>query len=111
MAGYYAELNEVDILMNEMLDKLNLNLNKTNLFPSEDIFRVIVLGKTPTNPAPDKLFNSWATLPIPSMFRIAMARSRLYQFQFMSLLKANSFRMFYSIWFTIMAYTGNRYLR
>lgn len=42
MTEYNTAFNEVDLLMNEMLEKLNISLNETNLYPTDDMFRVIV---------------------------------------------------------------------
>ncbi|HBR1661737.1 TPA: hypothetical protein L9L98_002150 [Klebsiella pneumoniae] len=42
MFEYNRAFEEVELLMNEMLGKLNINLNETNLYPTDDIFRVIV---------------------------------------------------------------------
>lgn len=42
MTEYNTVFNEVDLLMNEMLEKLNISLNETNLYPTDDMFRVIV---------------------------------------------------------------------
>ncbi|EAN5014991.1 hypothetical protein B6G11_18085 [Salmonella enterica] len=42
MDEYNEAFNEVDLLMNEILGKLNITIDETNLYPTEDIFRVIV---------------------------------------------------------------------
>ena len=42
MTEYNTAFNEVDLLMNEMLEKLNISLNETNLYPTDDMFRIIV---------------------------------------------------------------------
>ena len=42
MTEYNTAFNEVDLLMNEMLEKLNISLNETNLYQTDDMFRVIV---------------------------------------------------------------------
>ncbi|EBT3059716.1 hypothetical protein CKC50_02855 [Salmonella enterica] len=42
MGKYNEAFNEVDLLMNEMLGKLNITIDETNLYPTEDIFRMIV---------------------------------------------------------------------
>jgi hypothetical protein len=39
---YNKALDEVELLMNEMLGKLNIALNETNLYPTDDMFRIIV---------------------------------------------------------------------
>lgn len=42
MVKYEKAFNEVNVLMSEILDKLNIALEKTDLFPTEDIFRIVV---------------------------------------------------------------------
>ena len=42
MTEYNTAFNEVDLLMNEMLEKLDISLNETNLYPTDDMFRIIV---------------------------------------------------------------------
>ena len=42
MTEYNTAFNEVDLLMNGMLEKLNIALNETNLYPTDDMFRIIV---------------------------------------------------------------------
>ena len=43
MVKYKKAFNEVNVLMSEILDKLNITLEKTDLFPTEDIFRIVVM--------------------------------------------------------------------
>ncbi|EBE8787275.1 hypothetical protein RE755_000059 [Salmonella enterica] len=42
MVKYEKAFNEVNVLMSEILDKLNITLEETDLFPTEDIFRIVV---------------------------------------------------------------------
>lgn len=42
MGKYEKAFNEVNVLMSEILDKLNITLEETDLFPTEDIFRIVV---------------------------------------------------------------------
>ncbi len=42
MGKYEKAFNEINILMSEILDKLNITLEETDLFPTEDIFRIVV---------------------------------------------------------------------
>ena len=42
MGKYEKAFNEVDVLMSEILDKLNITLEETDLFPTEDIFIIVV---------------------------------------------------------------------
>ncbi|EGQ1119583.1 hypothetical protein I2J78_004441, partial [Salmonella enterica] len=42
MGKYEKAFNEVDVLMSEILDKLNITLEETDLFPTEDIFIMVV---------------------------------------------------------------------
>ena len=43
MVKYKKAFNEVNVLMSEILDKLNITLEETDLFPTEDIFRIVVM--------------------------------------------------------------------
>ncbi|QIV33035.1 hypothetical protein [Klebsiella pneumoniae] len=43
MVKYEKAFNEVNVLMSEILDKLNITLEETDLFPTEDIFRIVVM--------------------------------------------------------------------
>ncbi|EPT4026450.1 hypothetical protein ACVQMG_004778 [Enterobacter roggenkampii] len=43
MVKYKKAFNEVNVLMSEILDKLNIILEETDLFPTEDIFRIVVM--------------------------------------------------------------------
>ena len=43
MVNYKKAFNEVNVLMSEILDKLNIILEETDLFPTEDIFRIVVM--------------------------------------------------------------------
>ncbi|EEU9070488.1 hypothetical protein HDI70_000736 [Salmonella enterica] len=42
MGKYEKAFNEVNVLMSEILDKLNITLEETDLFPTEDIFGIVV---------------------------------------------------------------------
>lgn len=42
MGEYNEDFKEVDLLMNEMIRKLNITIDETNLYPTENIFRIIV---------------------------------------------------------------------
>ncbi len=42
MDKYEKAFNEFNVLMSEILDKLNITLEETDLFPPEDIFRIVV---------------------------------------------------------------------
>ncbi|HFZ5865046.1 TPA: hypothetical protein ACILGU_002544 [Escherichia coli] len=42
MGKYEKAFNEVNILMSEILDNLNITLEETDLFPTEDIFIIVV---------------------------------------------------------------------
>lgn len=43
MVKYEKAFNEVNMLVSEILDKLNITLEETDLFPTEDIFRIVVM--------------------------------------------------------------------
>ncbi|HDT3083403.1 TPA: hypothetical protein QHM55_004030 [Klebsiella aerogenes] len=43
MVKYKKAFNEVNVVMSEILDKLNITLEGTDLFPTEDIFRIVVM--------------------------------------------------------------------
>ncbi|MER1498051.1 hypothetical protein KC928_23605 [Enterobacter cloacae] len=43
MVKYKKAFNEVNVLMSEILDKINIILEETDLFPTEDIFRIVVM--------------------------------------------------------------------
>ncbi|EBC7689051.1 hypothetical protein C8961_06575 [Salmonella enterica] len=42
MSKYKKAFNEVQLLMDEVLDKFNITLEETNFYPTEDIFRIVV---------------------------------------------------------------------
>lgn len=42
MGKYEKAFNEVNVLMSEILDNLNITLEETDLFPTEDIFIIVV---------------------------------------------------------------------
>lgn len=42
MSKYKKAFDEVNLLMNEVLDKFNMTLEETNFHPTEDIFRIVV---------------------------------------------------------------------
>ncbi|EEG9161366.1 hypothetical protein V1581_20510 [Enterobacter bugandensis] len=42
MSKYKKAFNEVNLLMNEVLDKFKMTLDETNFYPTEDIFRIVV---------------------------------------------------------------------
>ena len=42
MGKYKKAFDEVNLLMNEVLDKFNMTLEETNFHPTEDIFRIVV---------------------------------------------------------------------
>ncbi|HGD8549830.1 TPA: hypothetical protein ACNE4D_003161 [Escherichia coli] len=42
MGKYEKAFNEVNVFMSEILNKLNITLGETDLFPTEDIFRIVV---------------------------------------------------------------------
>ncbi|EKN4036979.1 hypothetical protein NUF46_003284 [Yersinia enterocolitica] len=42
MEKYSKAFEEVEVLMNEILEQLNIELDETNLYPTDDIFRIII---------------------------------------------------------------------
>ncbi len=42
MSKYKKAFYEVNLLMNEVLDKFNMTLEEPNFHPTEDIFRIVV---------------------------------------------------------------------